>query len=148
LSRTYSIRDLTGEFGITARTVRFYETDGLLAPVRRGQARVYTERDRARLKLILRGKRVGFTLAEIKEGFDLYDLDRGGPAHMAYLQRKFAERIASLERQRADLDAVLGELRLGLSAIDTRLGELESDDGARRPRLIGFGMMPAEGAEP
>ena len=72
INRTYTIRQLTKEFSVTARTLRFYEDEGLIAPERRGQTRIYSARDRARIILILRGRRVGFSLAEIREILDLY----------------------------------------------------------------------------
>ena len=141
MSRQYSIRELTKELGITARTLRHYEDEGLIAPTRNGQQRVYSPRDRARITLILRGRRVGFTLAEIGEILDLYDSDDGGAAQLAYARKKFASRIAALEQQRRDVEESLAELRLGLTAIENKL----ADDAPRaNPRLTGFGVMPLE----
>jgi DNA-binding transcriptional MerR regulator len=141
LSRCYSIRELTKELGITARTLRHYEDEGLIAPTRNGQQRVYSARDRARITLILRGRRVGFTLAEIGEILDLYDTRDGGAAQLAYARKKFTSRIEALERQRRDVDESLAELRLGLTMIENKLA-----DGIPResPRLTGFGVMPLE----
>ena len=101
MSRTYTIRDLTQEFSVTARTLRFYET-GRPARARRaaGQARIYAGRDRARLTLILRGRRVGFSLAEIREILDLYERGDGGMAQLDHARTKFAKRIDELERQK------------------------------------------------
>jgi DNA-binding transcriptional MerR regulator len=141
LSRHYSIRELTKELGITARTLRHYETEGLIAPARRGQQRLYSARDRARITLILRGRRVGFTLAEIGEILDLYDAGDGGASQLAYAQRKFAERIEMLERQKADVEESLAELRLGLVMIENKLAETEPRP---QPRLTGFGVIPLE----
>ena len=140
MSRHYSIRELTKELGVTARTLRHYENEGLIAPGRRGQQRLYSARDRARITLILRGRRVGFTLAEIGEILDLYDSD-GGAAQLAHARKKFAERIATLERQKADVEESLAELRLGLSMIENKLAEREPRP---QPRLTGFGVIPLE----
>lgn len=141
MSRTYTIRDLTKELGITARTLRHYETEGLIAPARKGQQRVYSARDRARITLILRGRRVGFTLAEIDEILDLYDNNDGGVAQLAHARRKFRERIETLERQKTDIDESLAELQLGLNMIDNKLAEREPRPS---PRLTGYGVMPLE----
>jgi DNA-binding transcriptional MerR regulator len=141
LSRHYSIRELTKELGVTARTLRHYETEGLIAPARRGQQRLYSSRDRARITLILRGRRVGFTLAEIGEILDLYDAGDGGTSQLAHAQRKFAERIEMLERQKADVEESLAELRLGLAMIENKLAETEPRP---QPRLTGFGVIPLE----
>ena len=81
--KTYSIRQLCREFGVTARALRFYEDKGLLAPARRGQTRVFSARDRARLMWIVQGKKVGFPLSEIRELLDLYDRQDGGAVQMA-----------------------------------------------------------------
>jgi DNA-binding transcriptional MerR regulator len=145
LSRTYSIQDLTKAFGISARTLRHYEDVGLIAPERRGQARIYSARDRARLLLILRGKRVGFELSEIGEILDLYEEADGGAAQLTLARKKFAERIALLERQKADIEESLAELRLGLTMIDNKLAERHEDARTQpRIRLTGYGVMPAE----
>ena len=119
-NRTYTIRQLTKEFSVTARTLRFYEDEGLIAPERRGQTRIYSTRDRARIILILRGRRVGFSLAEIREILDLYRLD-GGTAQLTQPRKKFAERIDTLERQKIDIDESLKQLRGGIADIDARL---------------------------
>jgi DNA-binding transcriptional MerR regulator len=117
-NRTYTIRQLTKEFSVTARTLRFYEDEGLIAPARRGQTRIYSARDRARIILILRGRRVGFSLAEIGEILDLYDVHDGGKAQIAHARRKFEERVTTLERQKIDIDLSLQELRRAIGAID------------------------------
>ena len=110
MDELYSVNQLAGELGITPRTLRFYEGEGLLAPRRVGTARVYTRRDRARLLLILRGKRLGFSLAEIKEFLDLYDADRTQVEQLRLLESKVRQRLADLARQRQDLDATIAEL--------------------------------------
>lgn len=107
----YSIGDLSAELGISPRALRLYEDQGLIAPRRVGGNRVYGPRERARLKLVLRGKRLGFSLAEIAELLDLYDVD---PNHLEQLRRtlrKGRERIATLERQLAETSATLEELK-------------------------------------
>ena len=106
----YSIGDLSHEFDVTPRTIRFYEDRGLLAPQRRGQNRVYTPRDRTRLKLILRGKRLGFSITEIGEILDLYDAPDGEQSQLAFFVGKIRARKAALEDQARDLAAVLEEL--------------------------------------
>ena len=120
-NRTYTIRQLTKEFSVTARTLRFYEDEGLIAPERRGQTRIYSTRDRARIILILRGRRVGFSLAEIREILDLYQIHDGGLTQLKHSRRKFEERIETLERQKVDIDESLKELRSGIADIDARL---------------------------
>ena len=142
MSRTYSIGELTKELGLTTRTLRHYEAEGLIAPERRGQTRLYTARDRARISLICRGRRVGFTLAEIGEILDLYDIGDGGLTQLAHARAKFAERIALLERQRADIDASLADLQLGLTMIENKLADREPPPP--RVRVTGYGVMPAE----
>ena len=109
--RLYSIGDLSSELALSHRAIRFYEDQGLLAPQRIGGQRVYGTRDRARLQLILRGKRLGFALADIKELLDLYDVD---PDHLEQMRATLAKgraRIAELERQREEIALTLQELR-------------------------------------
>jgi DNA-binding transcriptional MerR regulator len=109
--RLFTITELSDEVGATARAIRFYESKGLLAPQRVGANRVYTYRDRARLLIILRGKRLGFSLARIQEYLSLYDAD---PTHKGQLEHLLAgtqRRIEELESQRADLDLTIEELR-------------------------------------
>ena len=120
MNRTYTIRQLTKEFSVTARTLRFYEDEGLIAPERRGQTRIYAQRDRARIILILRGRRVGFSLAEIREYLSLYD-HNGTVKQLTHVKAKFEERIAILERQKVDIDAAIDEIRRGISEVEARL---------------------------
>ncbi len=110
--KLYSITELAEEFDITPRAIRFYETKGLLSPQRAGATRVYNYRDRARLVLVLRGKRLGFTLEDIKEYIDLYDADRSHSDQLAHLMLVGRKRIAELEQQLEDVQTTLGELRV------------------------------------
>lgn len=146
-TRTYSISELAREFGVTARALRFYEDKDLLHPARDGMTRVYSTRDRARLKLILQGKRVGLPLADIREILDLYGLGDGERAQMRLSLAKFREQAARLEAQRHDIDHALEELRKGIRWIEGQLenigpGESESEhlrayDAVARAQLDG-----------
>lgn len=110
MNDAYTIRALTEEFGVTARTLRHYEELGLLAPTRSGLARVYSGRDRARLRVALRAKRLGFTLQEIRELFELYDGGSSAPERLADFLQRLDRRRAMLEQQREDLEVVLSEI--------------------------------------
>lgn len=110
-SRLYTIGELAAEFGVTTRTIRFYESKGLILPSRRGVARAYSRRDRARLKLILRGKNLGFSLEEISEYLKLYDADPAQIAQTQMLLSGVERTIEDLQTKRADLDRTLRELR-------------------------------------
>jgi DNA-binding transcriptional MerR regulator len=109
--RHFTIRDLADEFGCTHRTIRFYEDQGLLKPRREGLARIFSHRDRARLSLILRGRRLGFSIAEIAEMLNLYDADPGHVRQLKLALEKGRARLAQLERQRADIETAIAELR-------------------------------------
>lgn len=106
----FTIGDLSREFDVTLRTLRFYEDKGLIHPRREGVNRIYGRRDRARLKLVLMGKRVGFSLTEIREMLDLYDLRDGHSAQLQLALRKFNEQIALLEVQKRDIEQAMEEL--------------------------------------
>jgi DNA-binding transcriptional MerR regulator len=110
LNAEFSISELAQEFDVTPRAIRFYEDQGLLAPRREGQRRVYTARDRTRLKLTLRGKRLGLTLSEIRELIDMYEPGRDERAQLERFLSVLASHKASLLQQRADLEAQLAEL--------------------------------------
>ena len=106
----FTISDLSAEFGVSARALRFYEDEGLIAPTRNGLSRIYSKRDRARLAWILRAKNVGFSLTEIRELIDLYDLGDGRAEQRRTTLIRCREKIAVLEAQRADLDSSIHEL--------------------------------------
>ena len=112
---------------MTPRALRFYEDKGLLSPERRGTSRIYSGRDRARLQLILRGKRVGFSLADISDLLGLYDRQDGGATQMAASLVKFRERIADLRRQRDDIAKAIEELETGCTWMEERLAEVRPD---------------------
>jgi DNA-binding transcriptional MerR regulator len=117
----FTVGELAGELETTPRALRFYEDRGLIQPRRAGQNRIYTRRDRARLILILRGKRLGFSLAEIKEWLDLYDADPLQIAQTRHLARRIDARLRRLEQQRRDLETTLEDLRAIKAQIDAHL---------------------------
>jgi DNA-binding transcriptional MerR regulator len=121
-----TVNEVAEELGVTPRALRFYEEKGLVVPLRAGNTRVYTRRDRGRLMLVLRGKRLGFSLAEIKEYLDLYNVDRGNVRQLRLLLTKVRERRALLAEQRKALDAATSELddieRQVLQALAERTG--------------------------
>ena len=121
MAELYSVSELANDLGVTPRALRFYEDKGLIAPQRAGNTRVYTHRDRGRLMLILRGKRLGFTLREVREWLDLYEVDPDQAAQLTRLNDKVRKRIEALEQQRDDLDATLEELREILDQVEGRL---------------------------
>jgi len=110
MSNTYKISDLAKEFGVTTRTIRYYEDQGLLNPTREGLNRVFTGRDRVRLKLALRGKRLGFSLGEIRELFALYDISRDERHQLKEFLARLERRRALLEQQREDIEVMLSEI--------------------------------------
>lgn len=132
----FSIRELCRQFDVTPRTLRFYEDQGLLEPRRRGQTRLYSHADRVRLGLILRGRRLGFSLAQVAELIALYDRRDGGAAQLQHSLQAVEDRIATLENQRRELDEVLGELKEVRAGMAARLDEIHRYGGAhaRLPR--------------
>lgn len=116
--KTYTITELAHEFDVTPRAIRFYEDKGLLHPARQGMMRVYARRDRARLQLILRGKRLGFSLAEIREMIDLYDVGDGRVEQMKLTLKRSQERLAALELQKRDIDDAIHQLKHDVRTID------------------------------
>jgi DNA-binding transcriptional MerR regulator len=109
-TQTWSIAELAAEYDVTLRTIRFYEDRGLLTPERRGTVRVYNPRDKVRLGLILRGKRLGFSLDEIATIVDMYDAEPGEEGQLVYLLDQITTRRADLEQRRQDIDKTLDEL--------------------------------------
>lgn len=120
----FAIADLAAEFGISTRAIRFYESKGLLKPDRLGSTRVFRRRDRARLILILRGKRLGFSLRDISEYLSLYDADRTRDAQVQLLVEKVDERLGQLETQLTDLQTTIAELKDIRSLAEERLDQL------------------------
>jgi len=129
-NRTYSIGELAEEFGVTSRALRLYEEEGLLDPERDGTRRIYNERNRVRLRLILRGKRLGWSLAEIRESFDLYDSDQGEEAQLELMLEKLAQRRELLIRQQRDVDHALEEVERLAADAEAALADLQA--GQRR----------------
>ena len=111
MSETWTITELAQDFDVTTRTIRFYEDKGLIAPERLKQRRIYHPRDRVRLQLVMRGKRLGFSLDEIQEMIDLYDADPTESAQLKMFIVKLRERRKLLQRQRNDINKVISEIR-------------------------------------
>ncbi len=125
-----SIREMCEAFAVTPRTLRFYESKELLFPLRKGQKRLFTRRDRARLKLILRGKRFGFSLEDIRQLLDLYDID---DQHRTQMRRTIAlarERLAEMRHQHAELEAAISELNQQISIGERALAEKSGEQPA------------------
>lgn len=119
----FTIGELSREFGVTLRTLRFYEDKGLLHPKRQGTTRLYDRRDRARLKLVLLGKRIGFSLVEIKELLDLYDLKDNQKTQFRVSLEKFRDQIKVLEQQKAEIENAINELTDTMKLISGKLQE-------------------------
>lgn len=129
-STTYTISELAREFDITPRAIRFYEDQGLIAPKRDGSRRIYSARDRTRLKLTLRGKRLGFSLMEIKELVDMYESPRDTLPQLRLFLAKLAEHREQLEQQREDIDVTLAEL----ASFEQQCKRLIGERGGERVR--------------
>jgi DNA-binding transcriptional MerR regulator len=130
--KTYSITELCREYDVTPRTLRFYEQKGLLSPARRGWTRLFSYRDRARLQLILRGKKVGFSLEEIKEMLDLYNLRDGQLTQLRVASTKFRERLEALRKQRIELEEAITDLEKTVVVVDSMLKEREAGNEPKR----------------
>lgn len=117
----FTIRDLAREFGVTARTLRFYQEKDLIAPRRDGQDRIYSRRDRARLKYVLMGKSVGFSLEEIRAMLDLYDVGDGQVTQLKVALGRFREQIDRLTQQRRDIDRAIAELERASEIVSGKL---------------------------
>ena len=125
--RTYSITELCREYEVTPRTLRFYEQKGLLHPARRGWTRLFSYKDRARLQLILRGKRAGFALEEIKEMLDLYNLRDGQLTQLRVSSTKMRERLGALKKARIEMDEAIADLERTVVLVDGMLKEREAN---------------------
>ena len=123
---TFTIGELSREFGVTLRTLRFYEDKGLLSPKRRGTNRIYNRRDRARLKLALLGKKIGFSLVEIKEMIDLYDLKDGQATQIRVSLDRFETQIGVLNQQKQDIEQAIEELTRTREVVRGMLKEREA----------------------
>ena len=130
--RTYGIGELAEEFGVTSRALRLYEEEGLLDPQRDGTRRIYNERNRVRLRLILRGKRLGWSLSEIRESFDLYDSSLGEEAQLELMLEKLEQRRDNLLVQRRDIDNALQDLERVESDARQALQEIRAGQRKRR----------------
>ncbi len=125
MSKFYTISDLAQEFGVTTRTLRHYEDQGLITPSRDGINRIYSPRDRVRLKLALRGKRLGFSLSDIRELFELYDLASGERRKLEEFAIKLERRRAQLAQQREDVEVMLDEINFFATQCQRLLAETE-----------------------
>jgi DNA-binding transcriptional MerR regulator len=135
-NQTYTISELAREFDVTPRAIRFYEDQGLLAPTRAGQNRVYSKRDYVRLKLTLRGKRLGFSLSEVGEMVDMYDRAKDEKKQLATFVALLSERRTQLLHQRAEIDEMLAEI----NAFEAQSRKILGKSGAaKKPRPSGVG---------
>ncbi|HDN9004964.1 MerR family transcriptional regulator [Aeromonas veronii] len=124
---TYSISELAHEFDVTPRTIRYYEDEGLLTPQREGQTRIYSHRDKIRLKLTLRGKRLGFSLAEIRELFEMYDTDRSSKTQLHSMIQLIEAKRGVLHQQLEDIQMVMAELEAAEQRCVNSLNSLKTD---------------------
>lgn len=126
MNKSYTISELAQEFGVTTRTLRHYEDQGLVTPARKGMSRIYSPRDRVRLKLALRGKRLGFSLEEIRELFELHDLALDERKQLEEFAAKLDRRRAQLEQQREDVEVMLNEINFFSTQCRRLLAEAEA----------------------
>lgn len=131
MAERYSISELAQEFGITTRTIRYYEDQGLISPERNGVSRVFSNRDRVRLKLALRGKRLGFSLSEIRELFELYDVSRDERRQLEAFLGKLERRRGMLEQQREDIEIMLNEINFFSDQCRRMLKDSEGGKGGK-----------------
>tara|TARA_R100000005_G_scaffold96440_1_gene83359 strand:- start:10458 stop:10898 length:441 start_codon:yes stop_codon:yes gene_type:complete len=117
----FSITELADEFGVTSRTIRFYEDKGLVNPARDGTTRIYSRSDRGRLKIILRGRRLGFSLQDIKKMLDMYSPENGSKDQLTFTLKKCEEQLAKLNAQRTDINEAIAELEDGISQLREHL---------------------------
>lgn len=137
MQNTFTIGDLAREFEVTHRTLRFYEDKGLINPRREGQNRIYSRRDRARIKLVVLGRKVGFSLAEIKEMLEFYDLKDGHVSQLQLALARFSQQIEALRRKKLDIEQAMSELERTMEIIS----------GMLRGRQSGPMAIPREAAE-
>ena len=133
MKTSFTIGDLSREFGVTLRTLRFYEDKRLLNPKRQGMHRLYSRRDRARLKLVLMGKKVGFSLTEIKDMLDLYDLKDGQVTQLKVALEKFGRQIGLLQQQKQDIEQAIDELSRTMEVVS---GMLRDREAGRTPDAL------------
>ena len=124
MTQTLTIREMCDTFGVTPRTLRFYESKELLAPLREGQKRLFTRSDQARLKLILRGKRFGFSLEEVRKLLELYRMDDGQQTQLSRTLEVARGHLADMQAQRAELDEAIAELRDQMAWAENKLAEM------------------------
>ena len=134
MKTTFTIGDLSREFGVTLRTLRFYEDRQLLNPERKGPNRLYSRRDRARLKLVLMGKKVGFSLTDIRDMLDLYDLKDGQVTQLKVALDKFTRQITLLRQQKQDVEQAIDELTRTMDVVSGMLRNREASGGSETPR--------------
>ena len=132
MQTTFTIGDLSKEFGVTLRTLRFYEDKNLIHPRRQGANRVYGRRDRARLKLVLLGRKVGFSLDEIREMLAFYDLREGDTVQLEMALRRFSDQIEALKRHKGDVEQAIEELTRTMSIVSGMLQAVEATTNRSR----------------
>ena len=140
MAEPYSISELAREFGVTPRAIRFYEDKGLVSPSRLGQVRQYSERDRIRLRLICQGKRVGFSLADIKEMLDLYDAGDNRTTQLTVSIAKFRNRIEELKQQQVEIEVAIDHLTKACQKAESHLA---GRSNTQSPQVVGYGIRPS-----